>query len=115
MNLIDKILKKLNVEAWLPDEDKLTVEQQKSKTIFIIALIADDGRIHRAATKSIDHVKANLYRFPDNRIAYLARRWGKGMKEVESFAVFSTDLGKVYRTKEQAFEALSQKVFSDPH
>jgi len=113
MKFFNTLRKKLPFDDWLPGEPEQD-PKKKPKALYIVAVTGDTGQLVRLATKSFDHLRANLRRFHDNRVNYIARRWGRGMKEIDAFAVYSEKAQEQIRTKDQAFAMLSAKVMSDP-
>jgi hypothetical protein len=100
-------------DNWL-DGEKAPQKGEKLKVVYVIGVWDNTNRLVRLATRSFDHLKANLFRFDESRIFYIARRWGQGMKEINAYAVNSEQTKQKVRKKEEALYLLSQVVMNDP-
>ncbi len=92
--------------------DGKKMEIQQGKPLYIIAVFAPDGsgdkHVVRLATHSADHFRSKIKRFYDEDVLYLARRTGRRMRDIKSFAVFSRNLGELVRKKEDAFTLIAK-------
>ncbi len=114
-----KTLKKMIAPRWLKGFGKTDwlegeAPKQKPKVVFVLCVADKNGNPIRLATQSLDHLKANIAKFSNENIYYIARRYGDKMDEINAFPVFSKQMNGLISTREEAMMRLMQVIMSDP-
>ena len=114
MKFLDTLRKKLNLDGFFGDEGVSDKDLRKGKVVYILCLVGENGQPVRQGTHNLDYLKQAILKIPNDRIYYLGRRWGRSMKEVQMFAIFSNQMQEVVCDKMLAFNRLAAAVMSDP-
>lgn len=88
--------------------------KERPKVIYVLCVKDKSGTPVRLATQSLDHLKANIEKFADENIFYVARRFGDKMDQINSFPIFSQNMDALVSNKKEAMMRLMQVVINDP-